>query len=118
MPVLDVLTPRHHPHLLLTASEDGILASIDRRNRKLLRKLNFGAASFPMSMAVVDGDNCLYVGDKKGGLRLIDATGGNLKTVITCSPTTLNYFRFCAPIQDSFQLEHIFWVTGLLFSYL
>jgi len=83
MPVLDVLTPRHHPHLLLTAGEDGILASIDRRNRKLLRKLNFGAASFPMSMAVVDGDNCLYVGDKKGGLRLIDATGGNLKTVRT-----------------------------------
>ena len=92
MPVLDVLTPRHHPHLLLTASEDGILASIDRRNRKLLRKLNFGAASFPMSMAVVDGDNCLYVGDKKGGLRLIDATGGNLKTVIPCSII----FLFCA----------------------
>ena len=112
MPVLDVLTPRHHPHLLLTASEDGILASIDRRNRKLLRKLNFGAASFPMSMAVVDGDNCLYVGDKKGGLRLIDATGGNLKTVIPCSII----FLFCAPIQDSFQLEHIFWVTRLIFS--
>ena len=30
MPVLSVVTPRNHPHLLLTASEDGGLFSIDR----------------------------------------------------------------------------------------
>jgi len=80
MPVLSVVTPRNHPHLLLTASEDGAVVSIDRRNRKLLRKLKF-PGTFPMCMAVVDGDNCLYVGDKSGGLHLVDSTGGRLKTV-------------------------------------
>ena len=51
-----------------------------RRNRKLLRKLTF-PGTYPMCMSVVDGDNCLYVGDKSGGVHLVDATGGRLKTV-------------------------------------
>jgi len=82
MPVLGVLTPRNHPHLLLTASEDGALTSIDRRTRKVTARMAFPDA-FPMCMAVVDGDNCLYVGDKAGGLHLIDCTGGKLTKVGT-----------------------------------
>ena len=77
MPVLSVLTPRNHPNLLLTASEDGSLTSIDQRTRKVTARLAFPAA-YPMCMAVVDGDNCLYVGDKAGGLHLVDCTGGKL----------------------------------------
>ena len=80
MPVLSVLMPKNHSHYLLTASEDGHVTCIDRRVRKVCSKLKFDSG-YPISMDIVDGDNCLYVGDKAGGLHLIDATGGKLKEV-------------------------------------
>jgi len=81
MPVLDLLIPENHPELLISASEDRCLATIDRRNRKLVSKLRFAEGVFPMCVAVMDGDNCLYVGDKAGGLHLFDCTDGKLRKI-------------------------------------
>jgi WD40 repeat protein len=57
---------------MISASEDGTLAMMDRRTRKVVKRLQFD--SFPMCMKLMDeGVNCLTVGDKSGGLHLIDA---------------------------------------------
>jgi len=59
---------------VISASEDGTLAMMDRRNRKVVSRLHFANGSYPMCMKLMDdGVNCLVVGDKLGGLHLIDA---------------------------------------------
>ena len=80
MPILSVIIPQNHPNYLISGSEDGYASTVDRRMRKVIGKLKF-SDGFPMSMSLVDGDNCLYVGDKAGHLHLIDCTNGKLKRV-------------------------------------
>ena len=72
MPVLAVAALPNSSFHMISASEDGTLAMLDRRTRKVIKRLHFD--SFPMCMKLMDeGVNCLVVGDKSGGLHLIDA---------------------------------------------
>jgi WD40 repeat protein len=72
MPVLAVAALPNSSFHMISASEDGTLAMMDRRTRKVIKRLHFD--SFPMCMKLMDeGVNCLVVGDKSGGLHLIDA---------------------------------------------
>ena len=74
MPVLSVSALPNSSHNVISASEDGTLAMMDRRNRKVVSRLHFPNGSYPMCMKLMDeGVNCLVVGDKIGGLHLIDA---------------------------------------------
>jgi len=67
MPVLDVkLTERW----ILSLSEDKFLAIYDRIAGKRLKKVEIPGQSFPMCFSL--HSNSLYVGDKGGGLHLID----------------------------------------------
>ena len=74
MPVLAVAALPNSSYGVISASEDGTLAMMDRRNRKVVSRLHFANGSYPMCMKLMDdGVNCLVVGDKLGGLHLIDA---------------------------------------------
>jgi len=68
-PVLAVKVTEKH---VLSLSEDGKLVVFDRRAARRLKSVDIPGESFPMSMAL--RDNVLYVGDKTGGLHLIDTT--------------------------------------------
>lgn len=72
MPVLSVCAL--NTYTIISASEDGTVAWMDRRNRKVISRLFFPSGSYPMCMSLMkNGCNCLFVGDKSGGLHLIDA---------------------------------------------
>ena len=74
MPVLSVCALPQSSHYVISASEDGTLAMMDRRNKKVASRLHFGSGSFPMCMGLLDaGCPCLVVGDKLGGLHLVNA---------------------------------------------
>lgn len=86
---LAVRVPCDLDHLVLTASDDGCLVSVDRRVRKELDRLHLGRA-FPMCMDLLEvggRSRCLYVGDKLGNLHLVDASasgcGGAFRLVDT-----------------------------------
>lgn len=73
MPVLSVAALPNNSHII-SASEDGTVALMDRRNKKVVKRIHFLNGSYPMCMKLMDhGCNCLVVGDKSGGLHLIDA---------------------------------------------
>lgn len=66
-PVLDVkITDRW----ILSLSEDKFLAIYDRAAGKRLKRVEIPGQSFPMCLSLYDSS--LYVGDKEGGLHLID----------------------------------------------
>jgi len=68
-PVLAVkVTDRH----VLSLSEDQTLVVYDRVAGKKFKRINIPGQSFPLSLSLQD--NSLYVGDKGGGLHLIDAS--------------------------------------------
>ena len=75
MPVLAVRALPNNSHSVISASEDGTVAMMDRRTKKVVSRMTFkDTGGFPMCMDLMgDGCNCLVVGDKNGGLRLIDA---------------------------------------------
>ena len=70
-PVLAVHVPKRREELLLSASEDGSVALIDRRARKLVNTLKFSNKCYPLCMDMIDGDNCLYVSIPNNDLPLI-----------------------------------------------
>ena len=70
-PVLAVHVPKRREELLLSASEDGSVALIDRRARKLVNTLKFSNKCYPLCMDMIDGDNCLYVSIPNNVLPLI-----------------------------------------------
>ena len=70
-PVLAVHIPKRREELLLSASEDGSVALIDRRARKLVNTLKFSNKCYPLCMDMIDGDNCLYVSIPNNDLPLI-----------------------------------------------
>ena len=70
-PVLAVHVPKRREELLLSASEDGSVALIDRRARKLVNTLKFSNKCYPLCMDMIDGDNCLYVSVPNNDLPLI-----------------------------------------------
>ena len=59
-PVLAVHIPKHHEEYLISASEDGSVALMDRRIKKVLSRVHF-TKGFPLCMDMINGDNCLYV---------------------------------------------------------
>ena len=59
-PVLAVHIPKHHEDYLISASEDGSVALMDRRIKKVLSRVHF-TKGFPLCMDMINGDNCLYV---------------------------------------------------------
>ena len=68
-PVLAVkVTDRH----VLSLSEDQTLVVYDRVAGKKFKRINIPGQGFPLSLSLQD--NSLYVGDKGGGLHLIDAS--------------------------------------------
>lgn len=68
-PVLAVkITDRH----VVSLSEDQTLVVYDRVAGKKFKRINIPGQSFPLSLSLQD--NSLYVGDKGGGLHLIDAS--------------------------------------------
>lgn len=73
MPVLDVVAPADRDHFFITASEDGTVALVDRRNRKVVKRKHF-PDSFPMCMGLMPGCDCLVVGDKTGNLHLMNSS--------------------------------------------
>ena len=74
MPVLSVCALPNHSYSVISASEDGTVAMMDRRSRKVISRIHFKQGGYPMCMGLMDnGCNCLVVGDKTGGLHLIDA---------------------------------------------
>ena len=74
MPVLSVCALPNNSYTVISASEDGTVAWMDRRTRKVISRLFFASGSYPMCMSLMkNGCNCLFVGDKAGGLHLIDA---------------------------------------------
>ena len=70
-PVLAVHVPKRREELLLSASEDGSVALIDRRARKLVNTLKFSNKCYPLCMDMIDGDNCLYVSIPNNDLPLM-----------------------------------------------
>jgi hypothetical protein len=50
---------------LISASEDGSVALLDRRNGKVVKRMHFTKGSYPMCLKPFGG--ALYVGDKVGG---------------------------------------------------
>ena len=67
---------------LISASEDGSVAMIDRRMRKVLKRLHFTKGTYPMCMKPMG--RTLYVGDKVGNLHLVDlSTKTPLKRIKT-----------------------------------
>ncbi len=82
MPVLSVCALPNNTSSIISASEDGTIALIDKRNRKVVSRIRFQKESYPMCMKVLDqGCPVLVVGDKAGNLHLIDA---NKMTEIKC----------------------------------
>lgn len=74
MPVLSVVALPNNSYSVISASEDGTVALMDRRTKKVVKRIHFLNGSYPMCMKLMDhGCNCLVVGDKSGGLHLIDA---------------------------------------------
>ena len=59
-PVLAVHIPKHHEEYLISASEDGSVALMDRRIKKVLSRIHF-TKGFPLCMDMINGDSCLYV---------------------------------------------------------
>ena len=64
--------PKHHDEYLISASEDGSVALIDRRVRKVLSRVHL-SKGFPLCMDMMNGDNCLYV--SKHGLQFLERSG-------------------------------------------
>nr|CAD7258048.1 unnamed protein product [Timema shepardi] len=83
--VLSLATVRDY---VVSASEDQTLAVWDRRAGKLYKEavtLNYPKdpeRSFPLALSL--SSNCLYVGDNKGYLHLLDASHGRFANVETC----------------------------------
>jgi len=67
MPVLAVKVTEKH---ILSLSEDGKLVVFDRKAGRKYKTVAMPGPSFPMCMSLYD--NSLYVGDKSGGLHLVD----------------------------------------------
>ena len=59
-PVLAVHVPKNHDEYLISASEDGSVALIDRRAKKVLSRVHL-SKGFPLCMDMMNEDNCLYV---------------------------------------------------------
>ena len=59
-PVLAVHIPKHHQEYFISASEDGSVALMDRRAKKVLSRVHL-KNGFPLCMDMINGDNCLYV---------------------------------------------------------
>nr|CAD7441192.1 unnamed protein product [Timema bartmani] len=76
---------------IVSASEDQTLAVWDRRAGKLYKEavtLNYPKdpeRSFPLALSL--SSNCLYVGDNKGYLHLLDASHGRFANVEAAPPT-------------------------------
>lgn len=68
-PVLAVKVTEKH---VLSLSEDGKLVVFDRKAARKYKSVDIPGDSYPLSMSL--HDNVLYVGDKTGGLHLIDTT--------------------------------------------
>ena len=75
MPVLSVCTLPNDPYRVISASEDGTVAVMDKRTKKVFKRLQEPfSIGYPMCMSLMDqGCNCLVIGDKNGNLHLIDA---------------------------------------------
>lgn len=71
LPVLSVAA--FNSNYVISASEDGTLALMDRRNKRVCKRLHFENGCYPMCMKLMDQTSCLVVGDKSGNLYLIDA---------------------------------------------
>jgi WD40 repeat protein len=73
MPVLSVCALPNDSYGVISASEDGTLAKMDTRTKKVVSRLYFkNGGGFPMCMGLMEGCTCLVVGDKIGGLHLVD----------------------------------------------
>ena len=82
MPVLDVCALPGTQHQMISASEDGTLAKVDLRAKKVVNRLAFKDSGYPMCMGLMEDTNALFVGDKTGGLRIVDAyTMAEVKSV-------------------------------------